>query len=68
MITYPLGRFVLGDLYIFALDFDGVIWAQGERPGLVGQNALDYQDATGKFANREIIDKLKKLYQRYFNP
>jgi len=60
VITYPLGRFVKGDLYLFALDFNGVIWAQGERPGLVGQNALNYRDAKGKFANREIIDKLRK--------
>jgi signal transduction histidine kinase len=58
--SYPLGVFVLGDLYLYALDFDGNIVAQGDRPGLIGQNMLDYQDADGHYTNREIIEKLKK--------
>jgi cytochrome c len=53
-------RFVFGDLYLYALDFDGIIRAQGEEPGLIGTNALDRKDAKGKMVNREIIDKLKQ--------
>ena len=34
--------------------------AQGDRPGLIGTNSWDYQDATGKFTNQEIISKLQE--------
>lgn len=57
--NYSLGDFVFGDLYIFGLDFDGKIMAQGDRPGLIGQNALEHKDADGKYENKEIIEKLK---------
>jgi cytochrome c len=52
-------RFVFGDLYLYALDFDGIIRAQGEEPGLIGSNALERKDAKGKAINKEIIEKLK---------
>lgn len=57
--NYSLGDFVFGDLYIFGLDFDGKIMAQGDRPGLIGQNALEHKDSAGKYENKEIIEKLK---------
>ncbi len=57
--NYSLGDFVFGDLYLFALDFDGRIVAQGDRPGLIGQNSLEHKDANGKYENKEIIEKLK---------
>ncbi len=58
---YPLSeRFIFGDLYLYALDFDGVIKAQGEEQGLIGTNALNRTDAKGKKINKEIIDKLQR--------
>jgi len=61
-LSYPLGKFILGDLYLFAVRFkDGKQMAQGDRPGLIGQYVLEYQDETGKFVNKEIIKKLKNL-------
>lgn len=59
-MSYPGGRFVAGDLYLFALDFKGTLVAQGERPGLIGTNAWDVKDAAGKYPNQEIIQKLKE--------
>jgi len=58
--NYPAGRFVSGNLYLYSLDFKGTIMSQADRPGLVGSNSLEYQDATGKFPNQEIINKLKQ--------
>lgn len=58
--SYPLGRFVIGDLYLFALDFKGFIVAQGDIQGIIGTNALNNKDESGKFINREIIDGLKE--------
>lgn len=52
-------RFIYGDLYLYALDFNGVIRAQGEDPGLIGTNALERKDAKGKMINKDIIEKLK---------
>jgi len=57
-LSYPLGRFVLGDLYLFALDWNGLQVAHGDRPGLIGTNAIDYKDESGKFVNKEIIEQL----------
>ena len=59
--NYPIGRFALGDLYIYVLDFQGTIYAQADRPGLVGTNSWYYQDAQGKYLNQEIIKKLQNV-------
>lgn len=59
-MSYPVGKFVYGDLYLFALDFKGIILAQGDRPGLIGNSAWDVKDPEGKFPNQEIINKLKE--------
>jgi len=60
-LSYPLSkRFVVGDLYLYALDFNGLIRAQGDRPGLIGSNAWLSKDPTGKLVNQEIVKKLKE--------
>lgn len=59
-MNYPLQSiFTYGDLYLFALGFDGTVYAQGDRPGLTGTNALEYMDTNGVYPNKEIINKLK---------
>lgn len=60
LLSYPQGQFVLGDLYLYALDFEGQIRAQGDRPGLIGSGAWDVVDARGKKVNQEIVQKLKE--------
>lgn len=59
--SYPLGHFIIGDLYLYALDFDGNIVAQGDRPGLIGTNSLGYKDANGVYVNKLIIDRLQTV-------
>jgi signal transduction histidine kinase len=59
--SYPLGKFVFGDLYLYALDFNGMQMAHGEMPGLIGTNAWEYQDATGAYVNQEIVAKLNNV-------
>ena len=58
-LSFPAGRFVMGDLYLYALDFNGQMMANGDRPGLIGTNVLSVKDSEGKFTNQEIINKLK---------
>jgi signal transduction histidine kinase len=60
ILNYPMGKFIVGDLYLYALDFEGNIFAQGDRPGLTGGNSLDYADSNGVKANQVIIKKLKE--------
>lgn len=58
-LSYPAGRFVMGDLYLYAVDFNGRMMANGDRPGLIGTNVLNVKDAEGKLVNQEIINRLK---------
>lgn len=61
VMSYRGGQqFVRGDLYIYGLDENGIQVAHGERPGLVSSNALEYQDANGKYVNKEIFAALSK--------
>lgn len=59
-MNYPGGGFSRGNLYLYALDFEGNIVVQADRPGLIGVNALNYKDDNGVYVNQEIINKLKK--------
>lgn len=63
LISYPQGQFVLGDLYLYALDFEGMIVAQGDRPKLIGSSAWDFADARGVKVNQLIIEKLKDSHK-----
>lgn len=63
LMSYPEGQFVLGDLYLYALRFDGVVFAQADRPGLIGKNVIDAQDANGVKINQLIIQKLQEANQ-----
>lgn len=61
--NYPKeNRFIVGDLYLYAMDFKGALVAQGDRPGLVGslRSQLNYKDSEGTYVNREIIKRLEK--------
>lgn len=58
--SYPLGKFILADLYLYAIEFKkGTLMSQGDRPQLIGTDARDVKDSTGKLVNQEIIAKLK---------
>lgn len=58
--SYPLGKFIVGDLYIYAYDFEGNLYANGDRPGLIGINRINYTDDRGKKLIQEMITKLKE--------
>ena len=54
-ISNPDGKFVLGELYIFVFDRDGMIVAHGGDPSMVGTSTMDEPDENGKFYAREIM-------------
>ena len=56
----PKGKWIRGDLYLFAFDAKGVYRATGYRPERTGQNAWDMTDAAGLKVVQEIIKKAKR--------
>lgn len=58
-LSYPIGRFIQGDLYLYALDFKGNNVANGKQPSLIGTNSWNYKDSAGVLVNQEIVKRLK---------
>ena len=52
----PRGRFVEGELYIVALDLQGVVMADANKPKMVGKSLYDIRDMNGKQFVREEIE------------
>lgn len=50
------GRFVKGEIYVFAYDMNGTMAAHPINAKLVGKNLMDVPDAGGKMFRREIIE------------
>ena len=53
------GRFVKGEIYVFAYDLTGSMVAHPINAKLVGKNLLDVPDAGGKMFRKDIIDGVK---------
>lgn len=67
------GRFVKGEIYVFAYDITGTMVAHPMNAKLVGKNLLDVPDAAGKMFRQEIIDGVKRggsatVDYKYKNP
>ena len=58
-INNPVGFFVRGDIYLWAYDItnpnEAVAVAHGENLAMVGQNLINWQDADGRFRNKEMV-------------
>lgn len=72
-ISNKTGRFVHGELYVFAYDLNGVMVAHPFNPKLIGNNLLEVPDADGKMFRKTIIDGVKAtgsatVDYRYKNP
>ncbi len=53
------GRFVKGEIYVFAYDLMGTMVAHPINAKLVGKSLIDVPDAGGKMFRKEIIDGVK---------
>lgn len=67
------GRFVKGELYVFAYDLGGVMVAHPVNSKLVGKNLIEVPDAAGKMFRKEIISSINAtgsatVDYRYKNP
>ena len=52
----PKGKFVSGELYIVAHDFNGTILAQPYKPETIGQNDLNSTDSNGVTYSRDLLE------------
>ncbi|MBI4979298.1 MAG: cache domain-containing protein [Spirochaetes bacterium] len=59
-MTKTNGMFIDRDLYLFALDFNGVSLANGQNAKLVGNNLSDMKDINGFPFVKEMIALMKK--------
>lgn len=56
----PNGPFVHGPYYVFAVDMDGFMVANGgSQLGLVGKNEIDLRDAAGKPLIRDLLEQAR---------
>ncbi len=55
----PEGRFLRGTLYLFAIDFNGIVLAHGGSPDLVGTNLFNMSDKGGTRLIQEFIKAAK---------
>lgn len=49
------GKFVKGELYVFAYSLHGVILAHPMNPKLIGKDMLEIKDADGKYFTKEFV-------------
>jgi len=54
--TNSCGMFSEGELYIFVLNFKGIMLAHGVNERFVGEDFTDIKDFDGKYFIKEIID------------
>lgn len=69
----PKGRFVKGELYVFAYDMNATVVIQPVNPKLIGKNLMEVPDADGKFFRKEIVELAKTkgvgwVDHKYRNP
>ncbi len=53
------GKFVKGELYIFAYDLNAVMMAHPVNPKLIGKNLFNETDSKGKLFRKEIVELAK---------
>ncbi len=58
-LNNPKGKFVKGELYVFAYDLNAVVVAQPVNPKLLGKNLMEVPDADGKLFRKEIVETAK---------
>lgn len=72
-INKPDGKFVKGEMYVFAYDMNAVMKAHPVNPKLIGQNLFNETDSKGKLFRKEIVELAKSkgsgfVDYTYMNP
>ncbi len=63
----PNGKFINKDLYIFAIDYKGVVLAHGSIPKLVGKEILELRDSDRVYYVKGFIELAKTRVRGWFD-
>ncbi|MCX5915211.1 MAG: cache domain-containing protein [Deltaproteobacteria bacterium] len=55
----PKGKFVKGEMYVFAYDLNAVMMAHPVNPKLIGKDLVNEPDSKGKLFRKEIVELAK---------
>jgi cytochrome c len=55
----PKGKFVKGEMYVFAYDLNAVMMGHPVNPNLIGKNLFNETDSKGKLFRKEIVELAK---------
>jgi cytochrome c len=55
----PKGKFVKGEMYVFAYDLNAVMMAHPVNPQLIGKDLVNEPDSKGKLFRKEIVELAK---------
>ncbi len=58
-LNNPKSRFLKGELYVFAYDFNATVIGHPVNAKLVGKNLMEVPDADGKLFRKEIVEMAK---------
>jgi len=58
-ISNPKGKFVKGEIYIFAYDMNATVLAHPVNSKLIGKNLMEVPDSEGKLFRKEIVEGAK---------
>jgi len=61
------GKFVWKDSYVFVMDFQGTMLANGTNPGVVGKNLMQWKDTEGKMIVQGFIEVAKGKGEGWFD-
>lgn len=61
------GKFTQGELYIFAIRYDGITMAHGGNAKLVGKNLIKVKDPSGNMLIQELIAIAKTKGEGWFD-
>jgi cytochrome c len=65
--TSKNSKFIKGELYIFVVDFKGLVLAHGGDEKLVGKSMYDLKDSDGDYFIRKFIDSAKNKGEGWVN-
>lgn len=61
------GKFVWKDSYVFVMDFQGTMLANGTNPGVVGKSLMQWKDTEGKMIVQGFIEVAKTKGEGWFD-
>lgn len=63
----PGGKFIEGEIYVFAIDMNGMVLAHGGNPKMVGKSLMEMKTADGKLLVKEFMEIIKTKGEGWYD-